>query len=151
MKAISLTQPWASLVACGYKRIETRSWSTNYRGMIAIHAAKSFPRWAREFAEDERSVGRVTGELPLGAIVAVCRLLDIKSTHDIEPSALERHLGDYTPGRCAWLLDEVAALDEPIICRGALGLWTVPEDIAADVLIAEMAVRHGTAIANRKS
>ena len=43
MKALTLTQPWASLVAIGAKRIETRSWSTPYRGLLAIHAAKGFP------------------------------------------------------------------------------------------------------------
>lgn len=40
MKALTLTQPWATLVAIGAKRYETRSWSTTYRGEIAIHAAK---------------------------------------------------------------------------------------------------------------
>lgn len=40
MKAITLWQPWASLLACGAKKYETRSWSTKYRGPIAIHAGK---------------------------------------------------------------------------------------------------------------
>lgn len=40
MKAITIWQPWASLLACGGKRFETRSWATSYRGPIAIHAAK---------------------------------------------------------------------------------------------------------------
>jgi len=40
MKALTLTQPWATLIACGAKRIETRSWATDFRGRIAIHAAK---------------------------------------------------------------------------------------------------------------
>lgn len=40
MKAISLWQPWATLIATGAKQIETRSWATSYRGPIAIHAAK---------------------------------------------------------------------------------------------------------------
>ncbi|UWG96803.1 ASCH domain-containing protein [Dehalobacter sp. DCM] len=39
MKAITLWQPWASLLACGAKKYETRSWDTSYRGPIAIHAA----------------------------------------------------------------------------------------------------------------
>lgn len=42
MKAITLTQPWATLVAIGAKCIETRGWSTPHRGQLAIHAAKSF-------------------------------------------------------------------------------------------------------------
>lgn len=39
MKAITIWQPWASLIACGVKQYETRSWPTKYRGPIAIHAA----------------------------------------------------------------------------------------------------------------
>lgn len=48
MKTISLWQPWASLVAIKAKRIETRSWYTSYRGPLAIHAAKVFPKWVHE-------------------------------------------------------------------------------------------------------
>lgn len=40
MKALTLYQPWASLVAIGAKRIETRSWNTKYRGPLAIHVSK---------------------------------------------------------------------------------------------------------------
>ena len=43
MKALTLWQPWASLIAVGAKTIETRSWSTKYRGPLAIHAAKRRP------------------------------------------------------------------------------------------------------------
>ncbi len=43
MKAITIWQPWASLIACGAKKYETRSWATNYRGPIAIHAARLNP------------------------------------------------------------------------------------------------------------
>ncbi len=46
IRGLTLTKPWATLVALGHKRIETRSWSTVYRGPIAIHAAKGLPRWA---------------------------------------------------------------------------------------------------------
>jgi hypothetical protein len=44
MKAITLYQPWATLVAIGAKRIETRSWSTQYRGPLAIHVSKRVPK-----------------------------------------------------------------------------------------------------------
>jgi hypothetical protein len=44
MKALSLTQPWATLVVTGEKEVETRSWRTNHSGMIAIHASKGFRR-----------------------------------------------------------------------------------------------------------
>lgn len=42
MKALTIWQPWASLLACGAKIFETRSWATRYRGQIAIHAAKTW-------------------------------------------------------------------------------------------------------------
>lgn len=51
MKAISLTQPWATAIAVGVKQWETRSWPTGFRGPVAIHAAKGMPKWAKEFAQ----------------------------------------------------------------------------------------------------
>lgn len=50
MKALSLTQPYASLVMIGAKTIETRSWQTHHRGHVAIHASKTFPRWAYDLS-----------------------------------------------------------------------------------------------------
>ena len=47
MKALSLTQSWATLVTIGAKKLETRSWPTYYRGPLLIHAAKGFPPAAR--------------------------------------------------------------------------------------------------------
>lgn len=44
MKAITITEPWATLILIGEKTIETRSWQTSYRGPIAIHAAKGMTR-----------------------------------------------------------------------------------------------------------
>ena len=38
MKVLTLKQPWASLVANGYKVYEFRTWKTKYRGEILIHA-----------------------------------------------------------------------------------------------------------------
>jgi hypothetical protein len=43
MKALSLHQPWASLIGLGVKTIETRSWSTKYRGPLAVHASLRRP------------------------------------------------------------------------------------------------------------
>lgn len=84
MKALTLTQPWATLVAIGAKRIETRSWSTSYRGPIAIHAAKGFPREDRQecFRSPFREalLGgqiRTVALLPRGAVVATARLVDV--------------------------------------------------------------------------
>jgi len=108
MKGLTLTQPWATLVAIGAKSIETRSWSTSYRGPIAIHAAKGFPKWASETCGDDpfrtelQKAGvtfraqpvrhwyhspypyRLDGGLPIGAIVAVATLVEVVLTGDMQ-------------------------------------------------------------------
>ncbi|HET8777953.1 MAG TPA: hypothetical protein VFN76_09870 [Candidatus Limnocylindria bacterium] len=100
MKALSLTQPWASLVAIGAKTIETRNWTTAHRGPVAIHAAKGFPEGARYICHDEpfgstlRSAGILRmGDLPLGAIIAKLPSGQQKILQyllDIHPDAISR-------------------------------------------------------------
>jgi hypothetical protein len=160
MKALTLTQPWATLIAIEAKRIETRSWPTKFRGRIAVHAAIKFPREAAAlcFQEPFKSALEAAGSpmkqfgipnlLPVGAIIAICTLVDcikvdklppsygarvVKVDNrtdyymveypDIPPGEPERSFGDYSPGRYAWLLTDVYRLAEPIPARGALGLW----------------------------
>lgn len=127
MKALTLTQPWASAIALGHKHIETRSWGTRYRGPIAIHAAKGFPDYARRFAETERALGRCPARIPLGAIVATAVLVDVLGTQDALArgfvGALERYYGDYSTGRYAWCLEGVRSIENPIAARGSPGLW----------------------------
>lgn len=144
MKALTLTQPWATLVAIGAKRIETRSWSTSFRGPIAIHVAKTFPGACRELCEEhvfrlalrDGGYGGELGEdLPRGAVIAAARLVgcfritrsgsyQLPTGEPIEITVPERSFGDYTPGRFAWLLADVVKLPAPIPARGSLGLWT---------------------------
>jgi hypothetical protein len=127
MKALTLTQPYASLVAWGDKKIETRSWSTQYRGELAIHAARTFPAMARKLCDREpfRSVlGCSPEELPLGAILAICRLTEcFPITPDNLPPEPELSFGIYSPGRYAWVLEDVHMLPRPVLARGRLGLW----------------------------
>ncbi|MCH9637772.1 MAG: ASCH domain-containing protein [Gammaproteobacteria bacterium] len=138
MKAISLWQPWASLMAVGAKRFETRSWSTKYRGPLAIHAAKRFQRHERELCGFEvfRLALEAGGyespdDLPLGALVAVVDLTDVLPTaptlfEGFTFSARELTFGDYTPGRFAWKTENLRRLETPIPFRGAQGLFEVP-------------------------
>ena len=125
MKALSLLQPWASLVALKHKAVETRSWSTSYRGPLAIHASARMKPEERAFAATERAFGRLPARIPLGMVVATCRLVDVRRTDDarFDVSGLERHLGNFGPGRFAWFLADVEALAEPIPAKGSLGLW----------------------------
>lgn len=127
MRALTLTQPWATLVAEGRKAIETRSWRTHHRGTIAIHAAKTIPATARVFAQ-EITAGRIE-PLPRGVILCLIDLIDCVPTGEVRPivSARERRFGDYRAGRWAWLFDPASlrVLNEPIPARGALGLWNL--------------------------
>lgn len=131
MKALSLWQPWATAIAAGVKRIETRHWSTSYRGPLAIHAAKHWDSEQREFASIEHTLGRLPKRIPFGAIVAVCDLVDVRSTdeliHTEAVGTIELNYGNYSPGRFGWLLENVRALTEPVPFKGAQGLFTVPD------------------------
>lgn len=48
MKALTIKEPWATLIIEGYKEYEFRSWKTNYRGKILIHAGKSIDKKGKE-------------------------------------------------------------------------------------------------------
>lgn len=127
MKAITLWQPWATLIALGEKPYETRSWPTSYRGKIAIHASK---KWDGETLADFTSpeVWRVMQrrhvrdiDLPLGAIICVGDLTDCIPTVLVPQN--EQRLGNFLPGRFAWKIEHVKVLLNPISIRGQQGLW----------------------------
>jgi activating signal cointegrator 1 len=130
VKALSLHQPWATLIACGAKQIETRSWTTQHRGLVAIHATQQSPRAAMECALQEPCLGalRAAGfdtpeELPRGCVVALCRLVACTAISQPPPYP-ESAFGEYTPGRFAWYLDDIWSLPRPLPARGAQGLWS---------------------------
>ena len=138
MRAITIRQPWASLLVTGKKRYETRSWATSYRGPIAIHAS-AFPvrRTVDQLAKNgawgflERLdslflTPHSLDELPIGAIVATgiltrCNAVDEAFLSQL--SAQETDLGDFSPGRFAWEFENITLLSEPVPAKGMLGLW----------------------------
>ena len=103
MKAISLWQPWASAMAVGSKKIETRHWPTNHRGLTAIHAAKRLNKreliyygscWS--WCGALRPLGKTMSDMkplwdlmPFGAIVAVGNLIDCVPTNRITLGEIE--------------------------------------------------------------
>jgi hypothetical protein len=138
MKALSVMQPWATLIALGAKHVETRSWSTSYRGPLAIHASSRISREAAlslrvpSILEALAAGGYQKGGGPatnpyglqLGRVIAVATLVDVQRiTPDNVPAEPERSFGDYTAGRFAWFLHDVRWLPEPVEAKGALGLW----------------------------
>lgn len=149
MKALSLWQPWASAIALGLKRIETRDWGTRFRGMLAIHAAKTTRGWDDCSAEVELRVFEAAGysrasiacarntrpnSFPHGGVIAIANLLDcVEMTPELiaKQSELEVAMGNWQPGRFAWVLGNVYALPKPFDCRGAQGLFNVSFDPTA--------------------
>jgi hypothetical protein len=198
VKFLTIRQPWASLIAVGAKHIETRPFSTKYRGPLAIHAGKHRPTvkeacdlneaWQEVEAPVEIDEFNLTNGcdlaltlrddtiesafepgswtsantrsvwMPLGAVVAVCDLVDVVpirfctmdyahvchsgaelllhsdiarpwadgETEHIVTDQLP--FGDFTPGRFAWILDNVRPID-PVPMKGAQGLRDLPEGV----------------------
>ena len=153
MMALSMWQPWASLVSVEAKKWETRGWSTNYRGPLAIHAAK---RWTidQKFLINcwpfQAALGPLVGQpvdltgrrwwgvetehLPFGAVIAVCELVDCIKTDGMTQAQIgtDRPFGDFSLGRYAWKLENMRRLPVPIPAVGRQGLWKwqVPEGVA---------------------
>lgn len=143
---LSLHQPWASLIAIGAKRIETRSWSTTYRGPLAIHAAKagygmSFGSMEALALDAAGYEGMKVTRLPQGGIVAVVDLVDVlpmvatgclAGVFDDYPeldTPTERAFGNFAPGRWAWVLENVRRIHPAIPLRGRQGLFYVDSSI----------------------
>ena len=133
MKAITIKEPWAMMIALGETKNETRSWRTNYRGWIAIHAAKSMVG-SRLENDTHTLADQLLGdqEMPLGAIVAIAKLTDcIEITKEYTESLTlqERTFGYYKPGYFAWTLEDVCRIDTPIKYKGQQGLFNIDERI----------------------
>lgn len=114
MKALTIRQPWASLIAAGVKPVENRGWTTGYRGALLIHAGKGVDRDPGALAlQALDDLGLDLAALLAGGIIARARLVDIVRDSPSEWA---------DPGAFHWLLAGVEPVEfEP--CRGALGLW----------------------------
>lgn len=137
IQAITLFNPWATLVALWMKQYETRRWSTGHRGPLAIHSAGkgSFHPAYMELPEIKKYAPDLKIEhLVFGAVLAIVEMSDCI---EIDPhfaqriSHMELAFGEWQPGRYAWQFDSVKKLREPLIIRGQQGMWKVPATIRA--------------------
>lgn len=135
IKAISLYQPWASLIAVGAKKYETRSWTTRYRGPLLICASAN--EKAAKIAYNDPIFRLVANHyircafLPYGQAVAIVDLTDCLTTiwltgwpEKYPLSANEKLFGDFSTGRYAWRLENVRTI-EPFPVKGRQGLFEV--------------------------
>jgi activating signal cointegrator 1 len=128
--ALTLWQPWASLIAIGAKPYETRSRPPPRRLMgqrVAIHAAARKPRHADLNGETHRAMCEAFGSgawlltLPLGVIVCTVVLADALPVERVTRDLF----GDYSTGRWAWRLEDVRRVDPHVPAKG-MQLWGWP-------------------------
>ena len=154
MKALTINQPWASLIACGAKTIETRSWcppATVIGKRIAIHASKMVftqglkgslrEDWSEFFEAVENVLGyEWQTALPRGAVVATAVLesywgiptfnaetmLSMRTRIRRAPEKDNEFVfGDYTDGQVAWVLTDAQTVDPPFPARGYQKFWEI--------------------------
>jgi hypothetical protein len=124
LRALSVRQPWAQLIVEGSKDVENRTWSTPYRGIVAVHAAlQPDPFGWRRYV-------RAGDVLAFGAIIGWCTLVRV-TTDAISPWAAK--------GLQHWELDDAHQLEEPIPLQGARGLFTLM-DFTAERLREQMSL-----------
>lgn len=121
MKVLSIKEPWASLIVNGYKKYEFRSWKTNYRGKILIHAGMSIEKDMLGNIKDyniEINKGAIIGEADLVDCILVNEEFDKELRNIDEIVYGNNHLNNY-----AWKLENIKKYDKPIPIKGKLGLW----------------------------
>lgn len=151
MKAITVWQLHATLLAINEKGNETRGRRTHYRGKIAIHAAKYIDREACEIPEIKAALARhgyTAHNLPTGAIVAIANLTEcwevIGEEEGVQSFLLDSQknkrmsiaqdsneflFGDFSIGRFGLEMNDVNHLAKPIPVKGQQGLWNWDGDI----------------------
>lgn len=134
LRALTICQPYASAIIMGIKQYETRPQKTNIRGRIAIHAGKKelseviqgLPAGQREKLLALYRQPPLCDELIYrGAIIGTVDLVDCVPIDEIVDSLseCEQILGDYSPGRFAWVLRDPVKFDRPVSAQGQQGWW----------------------------
>jgi len=130
--AITISQPFASLIAEGTKWVENRTWYTAYRGPLAIHAGRG-----TQYLSPLRLAAYPTGKVLAIADLVACESLEQLRQRSflgrIEGSQLltVRDVLDHehTEGPWCWILQNVRQI-EPVAWAGRQGLWTFDRSLA---------------------
>ena len=139
-KCITVKQPWASLIVEGIKDIENRTWKTNFRGRILIHAGQNKLSPVRVLNEQQKAIVKsrmLWNECCLpetGAIIGSVEIVDCVINHPsiwaekTDLDSIHNHMFDpfYTYN---WVLANPIKLDTPIPCKGKLSFWDFDETL----------------------
>jgi len=141
MKALTIHQPWAAAIMAGVKRVENRTWFTNTRGRLAIHAGLSIdPAGEELLARAGVELPQAVEDLPGGVVLGTVELVDL--VRYPSPGAKQRTLGpefgDEDPyalagdplasGPWCWVLRNPRKWARPVPCKGKQGLWEFRSD-----------------------
>lgn len=129
MRCLTVRQPWASLIISGAKRVENRTWTTNYRGPLAIHAGanRDVTGAVKWLTENELPA---PSDPPYGAILGVVNLIDVIRSDDAEGLARHGLTADkFVEGPFCWVLSNPRPLEAPLPYTGQLGLFSLPAEV----------------------
>ncbi len=149
VKILSLWNPWAHFMRLGLKTIETRHWTTKYRGVLYIQATKKWNTELRRlcglnslYYVDGKPL--TSGHMHFGMVVARGILVDVVPVGrlseqwfiDNQRSEHERTFGDYSSGRFAWIFEGMEWLHMPVklVGRQQIFNWTPNPDIAKNMV-----------------
>ena len=126
MRVISIKEPFATLLMQNIKHIETRSWKTNYRGELYIHASgKSLSNKYLTNDVVRKLINNM--EMNYGNIICKGRLVDCvymdeEYVNKMKKNKIEYHCGAYEVGRYAWIFENIEQI-KPIPVKGHLNIW----------------------------
>jgi hypothetical protein len=145
MKALTICQPYSELIARGDKRVENRTWSTPYRGLLYIHAGKS-KQWlsldpTKKF---DQNYNIPVAQLSFGAVIAIADLIDCVHISRIRhPEVIEKHpwlsSHEHVSGPWCFILNKVSRIG-PWPWRGAQGMFDIDEEALGKVANKELGI-----------
>jgi hypothetical protein len=121
MKALSIQQPWAWAILAGIKTVENRTWRTNHRGPLLIHASKT--PWPGQ----ADLLGHVApGELPVGVLLGTVEVLDCVP---VGGDLFGRITDPFAVGPWCWILSNPTAFERPVPFQGKPGLFDIADKL----------------------
>lgn len=132
--ALTIKQPWATLVAEGKKDVENRGWATRWRGLLLIHAGLAFDLEGYESLKSARKIQRTPEKFPTGFIVGAAVLRDCIPWRlaNFDPNAYGLDEGPsewHQQNQIGWYLDAPRLFSNPFPYGGHQGVWFTPEDL----------------------
>ncbi|MBY0515365.1 MAG: hypothetical protein K2P81_00550 [Bacteriovoracaceae bacterium] len=121
MRALSIMQPWAECIIFHGKNVENRSWSTQKRGYIAIHASARMDKGRYERVREEYGLKLDPEESSFGSILGFAKIVDVVDKKSLTRKTKKWFMGDY-----GFVLEDIIILKEPVPSKGSLSFWKIP-------------------------